>query len=347
MAYYRKLKSGLWQATIRTPSGKRRTRTDPLKGVVRTWAEDAESAMRRGEWADPKDGRITLAEWWDQWSGARVIELATTRRDESHWKAHVEPRWGNTRLGAITAWDVEGWVAQMAKDKVGATALAQSARLLRHMLSDAARHRMIPTDPTSSVRIPTPPKHVDRFLSREEFAALHAQMPTPRDAALVTLMAFAGLRWQEAAGLHTHRVDVSRRQLIVVEVMRRDGSVKAMPKSSAGQRLVPMTNEVMAALTPFLGDEGPIFPGVDYTNWRRRVFVPARSRAKLVDPQPTPHDLRHSFGSWLAEGGVPAVEIQRIMGHSSLRATERYMHASDGRFARALTALGTVAQIGA
>lgn len=338
MPYYRRLSSGLWQATVRTPSGKRSTRTDPLKSVVRTWAEDAEAAIRRGEWADPRDGRITLAEWWDQWSEARVIEYATAKRAESHWNAHVKPRWGDVKIGSITAWDVEGWVAKMKKDKVGSHSLAQSVRLLRHMLSDAARHKMIPADPTATVRIPVPAKHVDRFLTRAEFWQLHDELPTGRDKAMCVLMAFAGLRWAEAAGLSSSRVDVARAQLLVLTVVQRNGETKDRPKSSSGQRLVPMTREVIEAVTPFL-DGGPLFPGIDYTNWRRRVFVPARDRAGLADPQPTPHDLRHSFGSWLAEAGVPPHEIQAHMGHSSLRATERYLHSGDGRFARALSAL--------
>ena len=345
MAYYRRLKSGLWQATVRTPSGKRSTRTDPLKSVVRTWAEDAEAAIRRGEWADPRDGRITMNQWWEQWSDARVIEYATRKRDESHWRAHVQPRWGTVRLGAITAWDVEGWVAQMRKSGVGGHALAQSVRLLRHMLSDAARHKMIPGDPTSTVRIPTPPKHVDRFLTREEFWRLHDQLPSKRDKAMCVLMAFAGLRWAEAAGLEAWAVDMQRRQITVLTVVQRDGTVKRRPKSSSGQRLVPMTPEVAEAVAPFLTTDGLLFPGIDYTNWRRRVFVPARDAAELADPQPTPHDLRHTFGSWLAEAGVPAHEIQNLMGHSSLRATERYLHAGDGRFARAIAALGQPRQI--
>lgn len=345
MAYYRKLPSGLWQATVRTPAGKRSSRTDPLKSVVKTWAEDAEAAMRRGEWADPKDGRITLSEWWDQWSETRVIEYATIKRDESHWRAHVKPRWGSVKIGSITAWDVEGWIARMRKDGVGGHALAQSVRLLRHMLSDAARHKMIPGDPTSTVKIPTPPKHVDRFLTRAEFGRLVEQMPTDTDKAMCTLMAYAGLRWAEAAGLEAWAVDIPRRQLTVLTVVRRDGTLKRRPKSDSGQRLVPMTDEVVAALAPLRG-EGLLFPGMNYTNWRRRVFVPARERAELDDPQPTPHDLRHSFGSWLAEAGVPPHEIQALMGHSTLRATERYLHSGDGRFARALAALAAERQIG-
>lgn len=337
MAYYRRLPSGLWQATVRTPDGRRRSRTDPLKSVVRVWAEDAEADMRRGEWADPKDGRITTTQWWEQWSQARVIEYATTKRDASHWRMHVEPRWGRVKIGSITAWDVEGWVAQMKRDGVGGHALAQSVRLLRHMLADAARHRMIPADPTATVRIPSPPQHVDRFLTEDEFWRLHDQMPTDRDKAMCVLMAYAGLRWAEAAGLEAEAVDLDRRQLLVATALRRDGTVKR-PKSASGHRLVPMTAEVADAVAPFLHG-GQLFPGMDYTHWRARVFVPARARAGLADPQPTPHDLRHSFGSWLAQRGVPAVDIQAFMGHASIRATERYLHAGDGRFARALAAL--------
>lgn len=341
MAAYRKLPSGLWQATIRLPDGRRRTRSDPLKGVVKTWAEDAEANIRRGEWADPKDGRITLAEWWDDWSPTRSIEYATTKRDESHWRTHVKPRWGTVRLSAITPWDVKGWVTSLVKDEsVGATTANQSVRLLRQMLSEAAEHRLIASDPTKSIDLPKIPRHVDRFLTRPEFEALHARLETDRDKAMVMLMAMCGLRWGEVAGLHAHRVDLERGELTVTETLRRNATIKATPKSRAGQRIVPMVPAVTEALRPFVST-GMVFPGLDYTNWRRRVFVPARDAAGLADPQPTPHDLRHSYGSWLAEGGVSPTDIMALMGHGSLRATERYLHASGSRFSRVLTALGT------
>lgn len=339
MAGYRKLPSGMWQAAIRLPDGRRRTRTDPLKGVVRTWAEDAEAAIRRGEWADPKDGRVTLAEWWTDWSGTRLIELATQRRDESHWKVHVEPRWGRVRLSAITAWDVEAWLVDMRKAGVGATTAQQSFRLLRHMLSTAARHRMIPSDPTATVRAPKVSKHVDRFLSWAEWLVLREALPSDRDRAMCSLMALSGLRWGEVAGLHSHRVDTERREVVVVDVLQRDGTIKHAPKSASGQRVVPLTASTVELLEPLLSGHDRVFPSVDYTNWRRRVFVPAVQAAGLAEPWPTPHDLRHSFGSWLAESGVPPHEIQASMGHSSLRATERYLHAGDGRLARARDAV--------
>lgn len=336
----------MWQATVRLPDGTRRTRTDPLKGVVKAWAEDSEADIRRGEWADPQDGRITLADWWVKWGRTRVIEKATTDKDTSHWRNHVEPRWGRVKLSAITSWDVEAWLADMSRAKVGATTRAQSFRLLRHMLADAATHRLIKVDPTASVKAPKIPGHVDRFLTVQEYDRLEDVMPSDRDRCMVRLMAYAGLRWQEVAGLHAHRVDLDGSRLVVQEVQRRDTTIKGIPKSRAGQRLVPIGPELVELLRPLLGG-GLVFPGVDYTNWRRRVFVPAVKRAGLAEPLPTPHDLRHTFGSWLAGNGVPPIDIMALMGHESLRSTERYMHATSARYDRALSALSRPAQIGA
>lgn len=343
MAYLRRLQSGLWQATIRDPQGRRHTRTDPLKAVAKAWAEESEARMRRGEWTNPQDGRKTVGQWWEQWSANRNVELATARRNESHWRVHVKPRWGDVPLAQVTAWDVEGWATSLAKAGVGATTRNKVLQLLRTLMGEATRHRLIAADPTATVKIPAEAKHVDRFLTRAEWDRLDAA--TDRDV-LVRCLLLAGLRWAEAAGLHGHRVDLERRQLLVVETVRRDRSIKPQPKSAAGWRIVPLTDALVEGLTPLVRARpgGLLFPAtdgraLDYSNWRRDVWLPAVARADLADPQPTPHDLRHTFGSWLAEANVPPHEIAALMGHSSLRATERYLHAGDGRWTRALDAL--------
>ncbi len=38
------------------------------------------------------------------------------------------------------------------------------------------------------------------------------------------------------------------------------------------------------------------------------------------------HDLRHTCGSWLVQAGVPQSHIAEVLGHSTLRMTERYTH---------------------
>jgi site-specific recombinase XerC len=319
-----------------------------LKGRVKAWAEALEADLRSGDWTDPASGVMLLERWWRTWSDTRVIEVATTNRDLAMWRNHIAPRWGHVRLNAITSWDIERWIAQMSRDGVGAPTIYHSVRLMRQLLGEAARHRLIGSNPATDARAPRVPKHVDRFLTREEYDRLDAQMPTDRDRAMLRLMAFAGLRWSEVAGLHHHRVDLDTGLLLVVEVSRRDGSIKKTPKSSSGQRYVPLVSEVTDALTPLMspGATGLIFPGVSYTNWRRRVFCPAVERAVLSKPWPTIHDMRHTYGSWLAEASVSPTDIMSLMGHGSLRATERYLHSYPARFDRVRAALERPKELG-
>lgn len=63
MAWIRRLPSGLWAATVRTPTG-RITKTDRSKGVVADWAAEREGEVRRGDWIDPRAAELTIGELW-------------------------------------------------------------------------------------------------------------------------------------------------------------------------------------------------------------------------------------------------------------------------------------------
>lgn len=336
---------GVWQATIRLPSGKRHSFSDPLKRVVDEWADEQERKIRRGEFTDPRAGKITLDAWWEKWFATKRIEQATIDAYTSRWRNHVGPSFGSWPLASIHSWDVEKWVTDLGKRGIGKTTVQESLALLSQMLEAAARHQLIMSDPTALVRAPTPDPHVDRFLSREEADQLLEQF-TGTDLLLVKLMLYCGLRFQEAAGLRRFRVDFLRKRIQVAKVQPRKGSEK-QPKSAAGTRPVPLTDELAVELSQAIPvpDDGLVITGRDggrvrSENWRKRVWIPAVKRAGLQDPQPTPHDLRHTYGSWLAEDGVPPHQIAALMGHASLRSVERYIHASEVRFEQARRALG-------
>ena len=40
------------------------------------------------------------------------------------------------------------------------------------------------------------------------------------------------------------------------------------------------------------------------------------------------HDLRHSFASFLVNNGRSLYEVQRILGHTQIKTTQRYAHLS-------------------
>lgn len=45
------------------------------------------------------------------------------------------------------------------------------------------------------------------------------------------------------------------------------------------------------------------------------------------------HELRHSFASILTTGGAPIRIVQSLLGHSTIRMTERYAHLAPGESA--------------
>ena len=343
MAHIRKLKSGKWQATVRHPSGQRWSKSDPLKRVVKDWADETEARMRRGDFLDPAGGKMTLTDWWAKWSSTRRVEEATRRKNASHWKVHVGEAFGSWPLATIKSWDVERWVSDMVDAEVGPSTVAASLSLLTHLLNAAVKHQLISTNPAALVKAPTVPKHKDRFLTHEEADRVLEQL-TGVNRLFVQLLLGTGLRWEEATGLDGRHVNFLRRTITVEQALGRDRKIKP-PKTAAGYRDVPLTVELTEALSRHVVNLAkPVFQQpngerLDYSNWRARVWVPAVKRAKLDDPQPTPHDCRHTYGSWLGEKGVSPQDLAALLGHSDWRMVQRYVHSSTSRFDRAREAL--------
>jgi integrase len=64
----------------------------------------------------------------------------------------------------------------------------------------------------------------------------------------------------------------------------------------------------------------------------------ARERAGMPDLRL--HDLRHSFASFLINNGRSLYEVQKILGHSTQRMTERYAHLAHDTLLDATNAVG-------
>lgn len=58
----------------------------------------------------------------------------------------------------------------------------------------------------------------------------------------------------------------------------------------------------------------------------RRSFENACRRAKVKNLRF--HDLRHTFASRLVERGVDIIRVKELLGHSSVKITERYTHSN-------------------
>lgn len=195
--------------------------------------------------------------------------------------------------------------------------------------------------------------------SDADIVALVMACRSARDRLVVLLMARAGLRRGELCGLRRSDVhvlldsrvlgcDVERAHL---HVMRRDNPNGAWAKSRR-QRTVPMDFLTVQALDAYAYERAEVTEAENgdfllVNLFRAPIGAPMRpdainelmaalSRRAGLDPVTTPHQLRHAFGSNVADAGGSIDEIQQLLGHAWSSSTEVYLHPDPSRLRAAV-----------
>ena len=202
-------------------------------------------------------------------------------------------------------------------------------------------------------RLHEPDAAVDRA-SDEEVVALVAACRSARDRLVVLLMARAGLRRGELAGLRRADVHLLANSAVLgcgvvrahVHVLRRDNPNGAWAKSRR-RRSVPLDSLVVQAFDAYVFERlgVPAATGSDFllvNLFRSPIGAPLRpdavnelltaaGRRAGLRRRITPHQLRHAFGSNLADAGGSLDEIAALLGHASMSSSQVYLHPDPGR----------------
>ena len=165
-------------------------------------------ARERGEVIDLERGRETLADHCETYWRRHVVHLEENTRNayRSAWVNHLSSRIGSFRLRDITPAVVEQLRADLAADGVGPAVTRKALALLSGMLTAAVRWDRIDRNPVAVVGLPSArrKRHV-RPIAPAKVESLRSELLAgdngPRDAALLGLIAYAGLRPQEARAL--------------------------------------------------------------------------------------------------------------------------------------------------
>jgi integrase/recombinase XerD len=208
-------------------------------------------------------------------------------------------------------------------------------------------------------RLHEPDEPVDRATDTDIVAVLGG-CRSARDRLIVLLMARAGLRRGEVLGLRRSDVHLllDSRPLgcavarAHVHVVRRDDNVNGAVAKSRRERVVPLDFVTVQAFDTYeferCGVPGAAGSDFVFVNlFRAPVGAPMRldavndlvtaasRRAGLADVV-TPHQLRHAFGSNVADAEVGLDVVQELLGHASICSTQVYVHPDDARLRAAV-----------
>src|SRR6266487_258147 len=353
-ACIRKSRNGRrYQVWWRLDDGTQGSKTFTTKDQAREFKNDLLAQAARDAWIDPRHGRILFDDWadrwWQLWSANPRRSPKGLETTVSHLRRHLRPYFGHRQLGRITPSIVLRWQHEL-ETRLGYSGVMACRSLLLRILEAARKERLIAANPVREVEAPERPVNPDeifgsvrrRTFTPEEFGRfLAACRPFYRDHFLTQIG--TGLRSGELLGLRRRRVYPELRRIEVIEVRYEAGrfgrGFKAEPKSPASVRVVPMCGQVQQAIGRRLPagarPEDLVFPGPGGSNGiprgartplsthnLRRVYQAAVAAAgeDLVHLDlHGPHDLRHTFATWLEDAGIPSRVIDELMGHTGGR----------------------------
>lgn len=241
---------------------------------------------------------------------------------------HLVPAFQYVALDALTPRQVEKYKADRLATEyqngktVSEGSVAKEVRTLKAILNKAVEWELLKFSPIKIVRPPrvltSRPIH---WYSMEELQSLYGQSGDRQ--AIWQFMANTGIRRGEAGSL---KIEHDKGESILIE-----STAEARTKSRKW-REIPLSVNGREALDQLIK--------ASRTDYVLPVMTPhSLTRAFSQDRgdlDGSLHSLRHTFGSHLAIKGTPVRVLQELMGHSSIKTTEKYLHVAQTHLSQAI-----------
>jgi integrase/recombinase XerC len=236
---------------------------------------------------------------------------------------------------------IRAFLATLDSHSYSGATMARKIATLRSFYRWLDRQGFIKSNPMLLVRTPRQTKRLPKAINVEQVEKLLSapddrDLLGARDRAILETLYSTGIRVSELVGINHGDIDEPGQALIVRGKGRRE-------------RIVPLGTHAMAALTHYLkmlrqqSAEGrgistnagmPLFinkhGGRLSTRSVRRKVSKYLVQAGL-EPDISPHTLRHSFATHLLDNGADLRAVQELLGHQSLSTTQVYTHLSTQR----------------
>ena len=277
-------------------------------------------------------------------------------------------RWHQGERGQAPAWaklqrdDFRGYLRHLGRNKLSRATMLLRFAALRSFYKFLIRHGLVAASPIKNLLLPKVPKRLPRFLTPQQMEdLLHAperlaqagekttqpagksrgKLGRPvegsvprRDQAILETIYSCGLRISELCGLRVE--DITRSEQLV-RVQGKGGKERQVPIGETALAAIAkywraLPTAPRAREPVFLSSEkkmGPMKPRILQLRLKRYLEIAG------LDPQLTPHKLRHSYATHLLDAGADLRSVQELLGHAHLVTTQVYTHVGTERLKRA------------
>ena len=272
------------------------------------------------DWLDrPIEDERTFKELMARYEKEYFRNLASYKKCECFLKGLIE-FFGTYKLKEITPSLIYDFKKMRKAQGIKPSTLNRQLTIAKRAVNIAIREWGWNIDnPFSKVPAEREATRRDRWLTyEEEEALLNASPQWLRDFIIFAI--WTGLREGNIINLKREDVDLKRKVVYIKKT--KNGSPLLLPLHEKACEVLERRLKIayMEHDYIFTSPTGKkLMP-----NNLRRAFRKAVKRAGLRDLRI--HDLRHTFGTRLAQNGVDLYTIAKLLGHRDVRATQRYAH---------------------
>ncbi len=261
------------------------------------------------------------------------------------WGADAMPPF---EWGGVDRFAARRFLADTQRSGLGAATTARKLSSLRTFYRFLEREELVAANPFAGLKGPKRPRTLPHFLGvdevtrllampakmwadREPPAAPHerqlADYAARRDGAILETLYSTGGRVSEIAGLRDSDVD------LLSGVVRVRGKGKKERLCALGKPACKALRDLIERRDALWGGnrrkDGPLFLNVRGDRLTTRSIERLLKRylaAAGLNPEITPHALRHSFATHMLDAGADLRSVQELLGHASLSTTQIYTH---------------------
>lgn len=247
---------------------------------------------------------------------------------------HLAENFGDMRLVDLRPHHIHDYVHKRLRLGLKASSINHELALIRSAINYVRTHWDIQLEknPISRHRLKTSPLRL-RYLTPSEARALVQSANSDALRSFLTLALHTGCRKSELMTLQWSDIDINRRVLVL----------KAENTKGNKARSIPLNQNALDAINVLSKSNkvGSEWVFCHRSGKRRRSFgwsfEKACNSAGIEDFHI--HDLRHTFASWLVSNGVDLIKVRDLLGHTSIKMTERYAHLMPSRLLSAVEVL--------
>jgi integrase/recombinase XerC len=231
----------------------------------------------------------------------------------------------------ITAPMVRSWLAELKIDNITSKSINRKISSLKSFFKFLMKEDLIETTPMSIINAPKISRRLPVYVEEKDMQTLFEYVEFSGDwkgqteKLILQLFYNTGMRISELINLKENQIDASY------------SNIKVLGKGNK-ERIIPLSNELLQNLLDYIKQKPVIakhIPNVFVNEngkplYAKQVYNLVRKNLVLVTTvqKKSPHILRHSFATHLANNGADLNAVKELLGHSSLAATQVYTHNS-------------------